>query len=245
MQTILKKKLLNLATAPYRATGRFNYHWARGKLSHDPIFSALVTQAVFPCGARVLDLGCGRGLLAAWFLAAEQLAARGEWLDVAKPPTGLYFRGIELIDREADCGNQALQPIYGKRVQLSGGDMRKADMGDADVIAILDVLHYIPYVEQESMLDNIRSSLGIGGLFVTRVGNAGTGLRFRISQMVDSCISFVQGHRLERMWCRPLSEWISMLEARGFDVQTTPMSAGTPFANVLLISRVAREPSGS
>ena len=32
--------------------------------------------------------------------------------------------------------------------------------------------------------------------------------------------------------------WIALLDALGFDVQSVPMSQGTPFANVLLVARV-------
>lgn len=238
MQASLKNKLLDCATAPYRPTGNFNYRWARGKLKHDPIFAALVQRAVFPDNARIIDLGCGRGLLAAWLLGAEQLAKQGYWSGDTPPPKGLYFRGIELMEREAACGNQALQPLHGERVHLSGGDMLNADLNNAEVIAILDVLHYVPYAEQDRMLDRIRAALGTGGLFVTRVGNADSGLRFAFSQLVDACISFAQGHRLSRMWCRTLDQWITALEARGFDVEAVPMSAGTPFANVMLVARV-------
>jgi len=238
MQSLLKERLVDLASRAYRSTGRFNYRWARGKLAHDPIFAALIEQSVFPDGARVLDLGCGRGLLPAWLLAAEQLAAQGDWPTAVAPPKGLRFRGVEVMAREADCGNRALQPIHGQRVELSGGDMRSADLSDSDAITILDVFHYIPHAEQERMLDQIRAALGPGGLLVTRVGDASGGWRFALSQIADRCISFAQGHRLARMWCRPLSGWISALEARGFSVRALPMNSGTPFANVLLISRV-------
>lgn len=241
MQPSLKKQLHDLATSPYRDTGFFNYRWARGKLWYDPIFPALIEQSVFPDDASVLDLGCGRGLLAAWLLAAEQMAAKGNWPDAALPKKGLQFRGVELMAREADCGNHALQPIYGKRVQLGGGDMRNADMSNADVIAILDVLHYIPINEQDQILDQIRAALKQGGIFVTRIGNAGHSLRFRISQLTDRCISFVQGHRLPKMWCRPLEDWIHALENRGFTVQATPMSEGTPFANIMLVARITND----
>lgn len=237
MQTSLKKRLLDIATEPYRATGRFNYHWARGKLRGDPVFTALLDRPILPDNARVLDLGCGRGLLAAWLLGAERLAAQGEWSDRQAPPTGLRFRGVELMEREAICGNKALQPLHGERVQLTGGDMREAELNDTDVIAILDVLHYIPYAEQDRMLDRIRDALNTGGLFVTRIGDAHGGLRFALGRVVDACMSFAQGHRLERMWCRPLDDWISALETRGFSVEATPMSSGTPFANVMLIAR--------
>lgn len=238
MKADLKNKLLDLATAPYRPTGNFNYRWARGKLKHDPIFAALAAGSDIPDGSRILDLGCGRGLLAAWMLGAEQLYEQGQWTADNSPPLGLYFRGVELIEREAVCGNQALRPHYGERVRLTGGDMREADLGGTDVVAILDVLHYIPYTEQNLMLDKVRGGLNKGGLLITRVGNAGSGLRFRASQLVDACMSFAQGHRLPRMWCRPLSDWVAELEGRGFDVKTVPMSTGTPFANHMLIARV-------
>lgn len=247
MRPELKKRLRDFACSPYSSTGvlknhwvryflNYDYHWARGKLSHDPIFPALLEQKIFPDHARIVDLGCGRGLLAAWFLAAEQLAANDDWEQT--PPVGLRFRGVELMEREATCGNKALQPYYGERVQLSGGDMLEADLSDADVIAILDVLHYVPYEEQDKLLDRIRSNLQQGGIFVTRVGNAGGGLRFAASRLVDTCMTFIQGHRLAKMWCRPLEQWVSLLEARGFSVEATPMSEGTPFANYLLVARV-------
>lgn len=234
MQPNLKKQLVDVACAPYRPTGIANYYWARGKLSHDPIFAALIDEGVFHNNMRVIDLGCGRGLLAAWFLAAEQLADHGEWGPNA-PPRGLRFRGVELMAREADCGNRALQPLYADRVSLSGGDMRTADLAEVDAIAILDVLHYIPYAEQDRLLDHIRAALGTSGVFVTRVGNAGTGMRFAFSQLVDHLVSFAQGHHLARFWCRPLAEWIRVLEGRGFAVRPIPMSMGTPFANVMLV----------
>jgi len=238
MQTLLKRQLLACASAPYRASGQFNYRWARGKLGHDPIFAALLDQCVFPDNARVLDLGCGRGLLAAWFLAAEQLAAQGKWDAVATPPRGLRFRGVELVAREVACGNRALQPIYGQRVQLDVGDMRAADLGDCDAVAMLDVLHYIDHVSQDRLLDRIRTALGKGGLFVTRVGDAGGGSRFALSRVADLGIAFAQGHRFTRVWGRPLDAWLRALEARDFVVHAQSMSTGTPFANVMLISRV-------
>jgi SAM-dependent methyltransferase len=238
MQALLKNQLLDLASAPYRHTGQFNYHWARGKLRHDPIFTALLEQPLLPDGARVLDLGCGRGLLAAWLLAAEQLARQGQWCAPVPAPQGLSFRGVELMAREADCGNRALQPVHGQRVQLSAGDMRSTELGGADAIVILDVMHYIEPHEQERLLDQVRAALDRGGLFITRVGDARSGWRFRLSQLVDCCMAFAQGHGATRMWCRPVTEWIGALEARGFAVESRSMSQGTPFANVMLVARL-------
>lgn len=239
MQHALKKKLVRLASEPFKSISPVDYYWARGKLSRDPIFAALLDESIFPSNARIIDLGCGRGLLAACFLAAEKMAADGLWpADAALPPTGLHFRGLELMGREPEMGNRVLQPLYPGRVHLAQGDMRQADFGSIDVVAILDALHYVDYSEQDVILNQIRAALGPGGLFLTRVGDAEGGLRFRISQLVDRCISTVQGHRLPRMWCRPLQEWVRILEARGFDVRTEPMNGANPFANVMLVARV-------
>lgn len=239
MKHSLKRRLLDQATAPYRPTGTFHYHWARGKLSGDPIFAALLERGIFRDNSRITDLGCGRGLLAAWFLAAERMQAEGHWpADAPPPPRGLNFRGCELMGREAEVGNRALQPLYPGRVDLSGGDMRVADLSGLDAIAILDVLHYIDYAEQDRFLDKIRAALPPGGIFLTRVGDAEGGLRFRISQLVDRSISFVQGHRLPRMWCRPLKDWVHALQARGFEVECISMNGHNPFANVMLVARL-------
>ena len=238
MQAALKKSLLAQACAPYRPHGPSNYYWARGKLKHDPVFDWLLTQGVVPNHARVLDLGCGRGLLAAWMLAAERIAQDGSWTAPVRPPRGLRFHGIDLVAREIACGNQALQPLYGDRVALFEQDIRSFELPAADAVVILDVLHYVPYTDQDRLLDRVRASLGSGGVFITRVGDARGGLRFRFSQWVDRWISFVQGHRLSRLWCRPLADWVHALERRGYEVQALPMSAGTPFANVMIVSRV-------
>lgn len=234
----LRKQLLDAACAPYRPVGIAHYQWARGKLGFDPIFDAILTQALIPDDARVLDLGCGRGFLASWVLSAERLHEQGQWPLQVAPPQRMRFQGVELVASEVRAGNRALQPLFGDRVSLLAGDMREAEIPAVEVVAMLDVLHYVPYADQDRLLDRIRSSLTGGGVFITRVGDAQAGMRFRISQYVDRFASFMQGHRSGRMWCRPLSQWVQALEARGFEVQSVPMSEGTPFANVMLVSRV-------
>ena len=238
MQAALKETLLKHACEPYRRTGVFNFRWARGKLGGDPIFPALLGGRLLPSKARITDLGCGRGLLAAWFLGAEQLARQGRWPDAATPVQGLNFRGVDLNARDVACGTQALDAPYGARVQLRQGDMREADLAGSDVVTLLDVLHYVPFDDQERLLDRIRAALPAGGLLITRVGDALGGLRFRISQVVDQLSIVMQGHAPCRMWTRPMRDWIDLLEHRGFLVETRPMNMDTPFANVMLVGRL-------
>lgn len=238
MNQHLRQLILDRATAAYFDTGLFNRYWGRGKLGKDPIFTALLTRGIFPDQASILDLGCGRGLLAAWLFAANQIAREGHWpAELPPPPHVPSFRGVELIGAEVDCGNHALR-VFGRQAQLEQGDVREVMLGNPDVVAMLDVLHYIDYAEQEALLDRIRAALPAGGLFLTRIGDAAAGLPFRLSQIVDHGMAFSQGHRLARMWCRPLDAWVKTLAARGFAVSTLPMSQGTPFANVMIEARL-------
>jgi SAM-dependent methyltransferase len=213
-------QLVEAAAAPYRRAGRFAWHFARGKLGGDPVFRHLVESRLIPARARVLDLGCGQGLLAALLPAA------------GAPPAA--YRGIELMARDVERARRAL----GAGCGVAQGDIRTAEYGAADAAVILDVLHYMPIADQDAVLARVRRALAPGGLLLLRVGDADAGLPFLLSNWVDWTVACVRGHGATRFHCRSVAQWRSALEALGFTVRAEPMSRGTPFANVLLAARV-------
>lgn len=231
--------LLGEAARPFHAGGRFAYHHARGKLAHDCIFREVLRQGILPAGGRYLDLGCGQGSLFSWLLAARRLYERGHWpADWPPPPRPRSLRGIELMQRDVDRA----AAVFGARhpiVRIERGDMTTADFGEADVVTILDALHYFDHDRQEDVLRRVRAALSPGGLFLVRVGDAAAGLPHHLSEWVDHAVSFARSRRLARLYCRPLGEWVSLLKDLGFTVRTLPMNAGTPFANVMAVGRLA------
>ncbi len=232
------KDLLDDASRPFRGGGRFAYHYARGKLSSDCIFREVLKRGIFPPEARFLDLGCGQGSLFAWLLAARKLYEQGHWPgDWPMPPKPLGLRGVELMQRDVVRAARAFG-ANGPLVSIRQGDMCQVDLGEADVVTILDALHYIDHAWQDDLLGRIRAALPAGGLFLTRVGDAGAGLPYHVCNWVDHAVTFVRGHRLPRLHGRKLGEWIELLEGLGFQVESMPMSQGKPFANVMLLSRV-------
>lgn len=239
MNPDFKKRLLDRATRPYRSGGRFAWHFTRGKLDGDPAFTALLARGLIAEGDRVLDLGCGRALLANWLDAACALHAAGDWpADLPAPPRIAAYRGIELRPRDVERARDAM-PAH---ASIEQGDVRSVEFGSADRVLILDVLHYIDVAAQNDVLSRVRDTLSPAGVLLLRVGDADGGLPFRIGNWVDQCVLFARGQRRATLHCRPLPAWIDALETLGFAVDALPMSAGTPFANVLLVARLGAAP---
>lgn len=133
--------------------------------------------------------------------------------------------------RDVERARIALGPQCG----VSQGDIRDAEFGSTDAVVMLDVLQYLSQEEQLQVLKRVRAALPARGLLLLRIGDANGGLRFRYGQWVDKAVMLVRGQRSVVMHCRSASQWRQLLRECGFEVQTTPMSQGTRFANVLLI----------
>jgi SAM-dependent methyltransferase len=222
------------AASRYRAHDRFARHFAFGKLTRDPAFRYLLQNGLIRDGARLLDLGCGQGLLTALLLAAGDRHAQRSWPEAwAAPPSPGEMRGVDLMQRDVERARSAAGPA----ATFVCGDIRTADIGAVDTVVILDVLHYIDFAAQEDVLRRIRAAFGNGGVLLLRVGDQSSSLRFRFTDAVDRAVMALRGHRLERLYTKPLAVWKKQLAEMGFCVEAIPMSAGTPFANVLLVAR--------
>ena len=232
--TKFRNILLERATRHYRLAGLFAWRFARGKLKGDPVFFGLLEQGLIPDARRLVDLGCGQGLLASWLLEARALYESGIWpADWPAAPRVENIWGLELMPNDVQRARAAL----GDRAQFLQGDIRTADLGQADVVIVLDVLHYLDYDAQEKVLRRIRAALPAGGTFITRIGDAAGGLPFHFSNWVDHVVFLLRGHSSYKVYCRTLSEWLAVLERNGFAVASLPMHKGTPFVSVMLIAK--------
>lgn len=234
MTAHFRRTLLNRASQLYQPAGHFAWHFAKGKLKGDPAFFGLLEHGLIPDAKRLIDLGCGQGLLASWLREARALHDSGMWpRDWPAAPQVENIWGLELMPKDVERARAAL----GERAQFSQGDIRSAELGQADVAIILDVLHYIDYDAQEDVLRRIRAALPSGGTFITRIGDAAGGLPFYFSNWVDHVVFFMRGHRSYKVYCRTLNEWQEVLQRNGFEVAPLPMHKGTPFKSVMLIAK--------
>ncbi|MBS0419080.1 MAG: class I SAM-dependent methyltransferase [Proteobacteria bacterium] len=227
--------LVRAASAPYWKTDFTGYFKARGKLRGDPAFTKILSEGLLAGARRILDLGCGQGLLAAWLEAARSrhderphLWPR-EWPAAPRP---VSYRGIELRRQEVWRAQIAL----GSRAQFEVGDISQADFGSVDAVVILDVIHYLEHRAQLHVLDRARAAMSSGGILLLRVSDADGGIRFKYGKYVDLTVMAMQYRRAPRVYCRSVPEWQRLLASLGFQVEATPMSAGTPFANTMLVA---------
>jgi len=228
------RQIAAAAARRYAPAGRFAQGYAAGKLRHDPVFAAVLAQGLVPQRARLVDLGCGQGLLFALLLAAREAAARAAWPSPwPPPPQPVAMIGFDASARAVGRARRAL----GDAARIERADLRTVALPVCDAIALFDVLHYVEAAAQEAALVRCAQSLTPGGVLLLRVNDAGAGWRYALTRGADQLATLARTRTWPRLQCRRVGEWIGLLERCGFRVAAQPADAGTPFANALLVAR--------
>jgi uncharacterized protein (DUF2062 family)/2-polyprenyl-3-methyl-5-hydroxy-6-metoxy-1,4-benzoquinol methylase len=226
--------LIEEAAYRYLDTGMFNWEFVRGKLRHDPLYFHLLRQGVLPPGGRLLDLGCGRGILFSLLLSARAQHERGVYPEAwAPPPPDLTFLGIEGSAKAGAVARKAL----GEAAEIEIADLCTAALPAADTVLLFDVLHYLPAEAQEDLLARVAAVLPPGGLLLIRDADAAGGWRFTAARIQERLATLARWRWRQRFRYRSRAEWSAILEELGFAVIDEPMGTGTPYANVLITAR--------
>ena len=226
--------LIDVAASLYRSAGKFPFHFARGKLRHDPVFLAVLKSGLIKNGMTVLDLGCGQGLLFALLRAAESQHQRGCWPDDwPAPALELDLHGVELRESEVAIARKALGPS----AKIASMDLNRADIPSADVDILFDVLHYLRADAQADLIKRIAQAISPGGLLLVRDVDAAAGFRYRMTFFAERIAAIGRGHFRQRFHFRSRAEWNALFCENGFAIETMQMSEGTPFANLLWVAR--------
>lgn len=227
------RSIAEAAAQRYVPGGRFATRYALGKLRHDPVYAAILAQGLVPDRARLVELGCGQGLLFALLAAAADAHRAAAWpAGWPPPPHPAAMLGFDVGARPIALARRAL----GDRARFAQADLRALEVPACDAIAIIDVLHYVDPAAQESTLARCAAALAGGGVLLLRVNDAGAGWRFGLTRITDQVAAAARSGSWPTVHCRTLAEWTALLARSGFAVRTQAASAGTPFANALLVA---------
>lgn len=192
---------------------------ARERLLDDPIFPFLVQEAAFVNAGRLLDLGCGRGVVAA--LAAESLG---------RPPAFSYV-GVDRAERYVRAAREALDGEPG--FSFVAADLRDFDPPPADVALLLNVLRFLPVDSQDALLRRLGKALPPGGRLYVREIDAGGGWRASLARASETFSLLFRGRAIGGRHPRRASDLRNALAAAGFEVRDRTTLHGVSPARVL------------
>ena len=181
-----------------------------------------------PARGRIIDLGCGSGLLSFALCA------------------GSAHRVVIGIDHDPDRVTLARQAAGNLpvtcRPEFQLGDMTTfldaVPDGSLAGVAMIDVLHYFDSVTQLSLIGHAARSLRRGGILLARDIDAEDGLRSvfnRLYERLATGVGFTKSTNA-RMLFRSRSEWTKLFERAGFVVRSE--HSGVPFLADVLFTAV-------
>ena len=221
------QQLFDATGRRYEPAGVFHWEFVRGKLRYDPMYRALAERPELRGTGTILDLGCGRGMALALADAARQEQAT-HGLE-----SGGKLIGVEVRPEMADVARAALGP----GVLIETVDLAEYRPPPADLILLLDVLHYLETGTQDRLLSALSTILRPGGVILVREPDAGLGVRFWLTRAAERLCALARGHWRQRFHYRTAADWGQALQNHGLGVSITPMRNSTPYANVMIEAR--------
>jgi 2-polyprenyl-3-methyl-5-hydroxy-6-metoxy-1,4-benzoquinol methylase len=165
---------------------------------------------------RILDVGCGFGLFAAYF---GQTHPRRRIV------------GVDPDARRVGLARHVAERLGLREHSFVVGDVRDAAIeGPFDAAYVLDVMHHLPSEDQRGVLERLRGLLAPGGMLILKDITTEPRFGLLFTELLD---------RLMVGWNEPLAyrhhrEWGAMLTEIGFKVRMVRVPDVLPYPHVVI-----------
>jgi 2-polyprenyl-3-methyl-5-hydroxy-6-metoxy-1,4-benzoquinol methylase len=164
---------------------------------------------------RILDVGCGFGLFAAYF---------------GQTQPGRQIVGVDPDGRRIQLARRVARAL-GLTHRFHVGDVRAVELkGPFDAVYVLDVMHHIPKGDQRAVLERLRDLLVPGGVLLIKDITTEPRFGLLFTEVLDR---LMVGMR-EPLAYRHHREWGAMLAALGFRVRIVRVPDVLPYPHVVI-----------
>ena len=198
-----------------RAYSRIRFSILRPKLLS-------VMDLLLPDEGRILDVGCGFGLFAAYF---GQTHPRREII------------GIDPNTRRIATAERVARTVGLKNHRFISGDVRDANLqGPFDAVYMLDVMHHIPADAQRGVLERLHDMLVPGGVLLMKDITTEPHYQLVFTEVLD---------RVMVGWNEPLAyrhhrAWGELLNDIGFRTRMVRVPDVLPYPHIVIAATKTR-----
>ena len=213
----------------FRSQGVFIRWKVRDKLLSDPFYRSLLGTGRLPTEGVAIDLGCGRGVLLAFWSRAMALGMIGG----SKRGTKMRLIGIDADPEAVKSASLALTD----EAEIFTGDLRTFSLPECHVAILQNVLLFLETDEQEALLSRIASCLEVGGCIILHEPDAANVAYRAMARLPGNVFGLFFGNRHQSLHPRSGEDWKILLQSLGLQVETMPVNQGQWLPNISLLAR--------
>ncbi len=175
-----------------------------------------VMDLLLPDVGRILDVGCGFGLFAAYF---------------GQMHPGRQIVGIDPNARRVELARHVAGALGLARHKFHAGDVRTATLERTfDAAYVLDVMHHIPRADQFPVLMRLHGLLAPGGVLLIKDITTEPPFGLLFTRVLDRLMVGLE----EPLAYRHHREWGEMLVTLGFKVRIVRVPDILPYPHVVI-----------
>ena len=170
-----------------------------------------------PTAGRIVDLGCGWGLLA--------------HVLVARSPD----REVIAVDHATHRVAALRSSAEGLPLEVHEGALESFALPPADGIVLVDVLHYFDELTQGEILVRCLRALRPKGIILLRDPDPSAWFRFRVTRLHERIATGLGWTQAKLGHFRSGAQWQSLLEGYDLNVRCLPLSRLSPYADRVVV----------